>query len=77
LPYLHDFDVPETLRVLHRFSAWSEADEADPPQPTHREGFSPLVLESALCFLVSARWGSSGNWQVDRHMQHLITHGEK
>lgn len=55
LPYLHDFDAPETLRVLHRFSAWSEADEADPPQPTHREGFSPLVLESALCFLVSAR----------------------
>eukprot|EP00435_Cladocopium_sp_Y103_P021007 s1824_g5.t1 len=48
LPYLHDFDAPETSRVLRRFSAWNEAD--DPPQPTHREGFSPLVLESALSF---------------------------
>lgn len=55
LPYL-DFDAPETFRVLHRFAAWGDGSEpSEPLQPTHREGFSPLVLESALCFLVSAR----------------------
>ena len=64
LPYL-DFDAPETLRVLRRFAAWGDGSEpSEPLQPTHREGFSPLVLESALCFLVSARWGTIDQWYL-------------
>lgn len=56
LPYLSDFAAPETQRVLRAF-AERRSDHDAPWAASHRDGFSPLVLESALCFLASSRWG--------------------
>lgn len=48
LPYI-GADALETQQVLRTFA---EHDKV--PAASHRDGFSPLVLESALCFLASA-----------------------